>query len=212
MDWNQVASSLIAVGGVLVGSGLTLIGHVLTKKQERKTLLNKLIAEKRVDAYEEILVTVKRAMYGAGEFVDGEWKKFPQLLQFIEDYDRWMIELVAKQNRVSHLVDAKLASLLMDLQNYTHNFERLVLKELRNNDQTIKDQGKLEEIGVIVYYDFVEICHSIIAQASVFYSHGVYQNSYLPSTLAMESAVEDSDLNSCRLIKEYEKIEEILSR
>lgn len=55
IDWDKLLPRLLTLGGVIIGNTLTLMGNLLAKRQERRAQLHKIISEKRLDAYEEII-------------------------------------------------------------------------------------------------------------------------------------------------------------
>ena len=182
MDSSNWMSLLTGFIGVVVGGTIPLVGSLLAKRAERLNELSKLIAEKRLAAYEEVITTVRFASIAAGSLEGKQFTKIPVILCYPERFDTWMIEFVAISRRVSHLIDADLSYELWVFQNYLH-FLCEHLDKCRDAEGKISNTKTVGAIGEIVYKDFLQLTSRIIEQASKFFSTQIYRSRFEPSTI-----------------------------
>lgn len=211
IEWDKLLPSLLTLGGVLIGGVMALAGNLLVKRQERRGQLHKLIGEKRLNAYEEIMVAARMVVYAAGKIEDGKIERSPVILRDIEAFDAWFRNLVSIYMRVSHLVDKSTAARLMRLQNYLHNFEYSVLARLRGADGKVADTALVEKVGVIVCYDFFKLGSDIVEAASRFYSSDIYNDEFVPSIVDREERKAAKDIFDLALFRRESEINDILT-
>lgn len=201
--------ALLAMLGALLGSAIVVVGNLVTKRQERRTQLHKIISEKRLEAYEEIITTVRWAAVGTGEYIDGIFIKAPVILDSTESFDTWFGEFVVRDRRTAHLVDSRLAAKLLLFQNYLHNFDIIALDPRRDPINRTIEPEILRQIGIIVYGDFLELANSIVEQASHFYSSDIYSARFRPATIDRQWSTDGDDLRKYRLFTHRTEIEKI---
>jgi hypothetical protein len=128
IDWLILLLPLV---GVIVGSTITIVGNLLMKRQERKAQAYKLITEKRIAAYENIIGIVKTASLAAVRIEDGERLSCPMIFLFgAKEYGSWFAHYVETTRNVTYLVDYKLNHRLLNFFNYLHYLEEYI-KPLR---------------------------------------------------------------------------------
>ena len=212
---------------VLVGS-LTLIGVVLgycpklasdvvIKNQERRNALEKLIIEKRLLAYESIIALVRHASLSIADIANNSIALYPAIMLNFELYDKCLADFIPTYGRNSHLIDHDLDYKLWVFQIYITNLDQVYLTKIReivnssSNPEEIESE-KLTLIGRIVYEDFRKLTSDILAEASHFYSTGIYRSEFLPSTIRNVDYSPPADFSQLALFSRQREIREIINR
>lgn len=188
----ELIIALISLSGVLVGSIVTFVGNLIQKRFERSSQVHKLIAEKRFEAYENLVASIKWCQISVGEIRNDRYVKYSQIFQSTEDYDNWYVNFSLIQSRFSHLWDKNLAEKLYIFRTYLANLNNL-LDELRDKDGKFIDQSLVHEIGETLHEDIQKLCSSTSKEASKFYSTEIYASKFKPSTLFYDSKDDGSE-------------------
>lgn len=178
----EIQIALISLGGVFLGSALTILGNYIQKRQERNTEIHKVLTQKRVEAYEAIMASVKHCIIAVGVWKDNEFIKYPQIFTNAEQFDQWYVQFGLINRSVAHLIDKKLAYKLHIFNNYLVNLNDR-LDYFRDENGQFWDNKKAQLFGAILYEDFRKLTSDILAEASKFYSSGIYRHKFEPSTL-----------------------------
>ncbi len=180
----DIVSPLI---GVLIG-GLMTGGFLLfSKRNERLAQLHRILSERRIEAYEEIVTEIRWLKMGVGAMNDGVYVKWPMVLVTIEEWDKWFGGFVVHSARVSHYIDDELSICLTDIQNYLHHLEHTVIEPGRSlSDEQWK--GFLKGSGQFLYDDLKVLANRGMSIASKFYESGLYKR-YKPSSRFVDTTM-----------------------
>jgi hypothetical protein len=187
----EILIALLSLVGVIVGSTLTTLGSYIQKRQERKAQLHKLLVEKRIAAYEDILANIKWCIIAVGIWRDGEFVKYPQVFTNSDQFNQWYVNFAMITDRTSHLVNRELANKIHIFNNYLVNLNNR-LDYFRDEHGQFHDNEKVQMFGALLYEDFRKLTSDIIEEASKFFSSGIYSDKFVPSSLNEE----DYDLPS----------------
>jgi hypothetical protein len=190
--WSSVI--ILFLGGVL-GYFVKVISDLLVKYQERRNNLEKVITEKRLSAYEQVNSIVVSASVSMMLFQENPKSIHPAILYDLETFYEWHHKFVNTYIAVRHLIIHDLDHKLWLFNNYFHNLDRilnhiLVMRDtphMKEKDmETIKahESAKLTRIGEVIYPDIKKLTLDILAETSKFFSTGIYETKYTPSTIA----------------------------
>jgi hypothetical protein len=130
MDVGTVSGLLGVVVGTLLGGGLSIASVLLSRRAERRSSLNKIIAEKRLNAYEEVIAFVRWASIGISEDMDKKPAKWPIVFENSERLDEWAATFPVVSRKTSHLVHEELAYEMWVLHDYLQRLSTAYLKNI----------------------------------------------------------------------------------
>lgn len=185
MDSTTATGLIGAFFGALLGGGLSITGILLGKRAERRSTLNRIIAEKRLEAYEQVIAHVRWASIGLYEDKMGISERWPILFDDPEKFSEWTAVLPVIDRKVSHLIHSELAEQLWVLQDYILRLEGEI-NPYREPTTFLLSENELREVGKIVYKDFIELTTRVIREASRFYTNEIYKLNFMPATLNMD--------------------------
>lgn len=177
----EVWIALMSLSGVLVGSLITFMGNLIQKRIERNSQIHKLISEKRFEAHESLIASVRWCQISLGEIKNERFVKYSQIFMSAKDYDNWYVGFNLVQNRFSHLWDKRLDEKLHIFKTYLANLNNL-LNELRDENGEFINQELINNIGEILHNDILSLSRSVLREASRFYSTEIYWSKFKPST------------------------------
>src|SRR5438128_1156230 len=106
---NEFWVILLPLIGVIIGSAMTFIGGLLSKRQERKAQVYKLLIEKRIAAYERIYDVTKSFQLGTYKVVDGEKLSRPMVLaKDANSFNHFFLHFIEATRNNKHLIDSEL--------------------------------------------------------------------------------------------------------
>ncbi len=206
----EIQIALVSLGGVLLGSALTILGNYIQKRQERNTEVHKVIIQKRVEAYEAIMASVKHCIIAVGIWKGDEFIKYPHIFTDAEQFDHWYVEFGLINRRAAHLIDKKLSNKLHIFNNYLVNLNNR-LDYFRDENGQFRDNQKAQLFGVILYEDFRKLTSDILEEASKFYSTGIYKGKFKPSTLDESDTDLPDDFVKFALFSKNDEMHKLLS-
>jgi hypothetical protein len=205
----EILIALLSLGGVIVGSTLTTISNYIQKRQERKAQLHKLLAEKRIEAYEDILANIKWCIIAVGIWKDGEFVKYPQVFTNSDQFSQWYVDFAVITRRSSHLIDRELAYKIHVFNNYLVNLNNR-LDYFRDEHGQFHDNEKAQMFGALLYEDFRKLTSDILEEASKFYSSGIYSDKFVPSMLKEKDFDLPSDFTGLALFTKVAEMHKLL--
>jgi hypothetical protein len=180
------------------------------KRQERKAQAYKLITEKRIAAYENIIGIVKTASLGAVRIENGERLSCPMIFLFeAKEYGSWFAHYVETTRNVTYLVDYKLNHKLLNFFNYLHYLEEYI-KPLRGENGKWKNEEIVKKLGTIIRQDFDKLTSEIEAEISKFFSSTIFKEKFVPPTLTQIKYELPEDFSELALFKKEEDIKRLL--
>lgn len=210
----EVLIALISLGGVFVGSLITFLGNLIQKRVERNSQIHKLISEKRFEAYESLVASVKWCQISVGEIKGERYVKYSQIFASANIYDEWYVGFNLIQNRFSHLWEKKLDKRLHIFRTYLANLNNL-LDELRNENGEFVNIHLVNEIGEILHKDIQNLCGGILKEASKFYSTEIYSSKFKPATSFYDEREDGttsfSEVSKMLLYSERPRIRELIN-
>ena len=209
---------VLSLIGVVLGYCIKLASDLLIKNQERRNTLERLIIEKRLSAYEEIVALVRHASIGiAIDVINNEIILQPSIFYTLKSYDEWLASFITTYDRNSHLIDHELDYKLWVFQNYITYLDQVYFSKVReiaassDNPEQLESE-KLSMIGKIVYDDFRKLTSNILEEASKFYSIGIYRAEFLPSTIRNVQYSPPSNSTQLALFSRQRELREITER
>lgn len=157
--FNQYASAIFALLGIVIGGLLGILGNViLSEKELRLRLLEKTLS-RRIEAHESIIELSKslRAVHGL-DYLDanGELARFTAIMRTRAEFNQWWQTFYETFYRSSTWLSTNVQRELNLLQDYLVN-----LRKYRVN----ATDAQMVAIGQIVRQDFVDFSSSIEIKA-----------------------------------------------
>ena len=205
----EILVALISLGGVLVGSGLTLLGNFIQKRQEKSSQIHKLITEKRVQAYEDILAITKYGAVAVGIWENNQFIKYPGVFTDANQYDEWYANFALVAARSSHLIDQDLSYKIYVFNNYLVNLNNR-LDHFRDDQKQFRDNHKAQLFGALLYEDFRKLTSDILNAATNFYGSGIYADKFEPAKLEDNTDL-PADFMELALFSKIQEMRQILS-
>jgi len=178
----EILVAVISLGGVVVGSGLTLLGNFIQNRQEKNAQIHKLITEKRVQAYEDILAITKYGALAVGVWENNQFIKYPGIFTDASQYDDWYANFALIAARSSHFIDQHLSYKIYLFNNYLVNLNNR-LDNFRDDQKQFRDNRKAQLFGALLYEDFRKLTSDILNAATNFYASGIYTDKFVPAKL-----------------------------
>jgi hypothetical protein len=182
-------TGILSILGVIAGYFVKLLSDLFIKHQTRLNTLEKLIIEKRLYAYEEIIGLVREASIGIADGItDNKIILQSSILDTLERFDGWLTRFIAAYSRNTYLIDYELDYKIRIFMNYIANLDQVYFTKIRtgldkaNNAEQL-EREKRSRIGRIVYDDFRKLSSDIVGEASKFYSTGIFRRDFRPSTI-----------------------------
>jgi hypothetical protein len=205
----SILIALISLVGVIIGGSITIIGNLFIKRQERLAQISKLIAEKRLGAYEEVISSVRFASFGMGEMEDGKYFKQPLILNDLDSYNQWSAEYIIMCRRVTHLIDRDLDRNLWVLKNYLVYLSE-TLNHFTDANGKYSDPGKAKLLGAIVYDDFIQLTSAILEEAGKFFNKSIFHSQFTPAAIGSENYNLPKSFQKLALFSKREEINQLI--
>ena len=211
---NELLTLLLPLIGVIIGGSVAIVGSLLTKRQERKSQIYKILVEKRIDVYEKILTITKSFQLGTYKIENDEKISRPMALaKDAKTYTSIFLHYIEVTRNNNHLMDIDLRRKTTDFYNYLANLEQY-LKLLRTDDGEWKDEKIIEKLGYMLNDDFVKLTSAIEVEISNFFSAKIYKSKFKSSTLDKSMNKKEMDISpeflKLNLFKRENQIEELL--
>lgn len=212
---NQILIVLLPLVGVIIGSLITFSGILLSKRQERKSQIYKLLIEKRIEAYEKILTITKSFQLGIFKIENDEKISCPMVMaKGAKDFTSLFLHFIEATRHHNHLVDIDLRRKTMNFYNYLVNLDQH-LKQFKTEDGEWKDDKIVEQLGYMLSDDFVKLTSEIEVEISKFFSSKIYDSKFKPSTLHIDLNKKETNFPpgflELILFKKEGEIEKLLS-
>ncbi|WMN59610.1 hypothetical protein NI389_15740 [Pseudoalteromonas xiamenensis] len=166
------ASAVFALSGAIVGSLITGLINYATKTKESKLRVTEKLLDKKLEAHESLLSMVswiRTMVLLGGEDSQGELKRCPIIMESQKSKDEFLEAFVSLQNRCDRWFSASVKREVSFFLDYFVNL---------NEHSREASDNSLQEAGVIIRNDFIDIASELENCAHQFFNKDLLKLNY----------------------------------
>ena len=166
------ASAVFALSGAIVGALITGLINYATKTKESKLRVTEKLLDKKLEAHESLLSIVsciRTMVLLGGENCQGELKRCPVIMESQKSKDEFLEAFVSVQNRCDRWFSASVKREISFFLDYFVNL---------NEHARGASDNSLQEAGVIIRNDFIDIANALENCAHQFFDKDLIKLNY----------------------------------